>query len=127
MQRGASSMAGKILSGATLLGLLAVSGPGAAAAFDTGQLIDEAMVGAHRSDANKARDRYRHPKETLLYFGLRPDITVVEIAPGRGWYTEILAPVLHDRGQYFAALSLITENTPDALKKTTRIIVECLR
>jgi predicted methyltransferase len=80
-------------------------------------LIDQAMVGDHRADANKARDKYRHPKETLLFFGLRPDMAVVEISPGRGWYTEILAPVLHDRGQYYAAVSAVTEKTPDALRK----------
>jgi len=109
-------MAGKILSGAALLGLLACI-PCAATGSDIGLLIDEIMVGVHRSDVNRARDRYRHPKETLLFFGLRPDMTVVEIAPSRGWYTEILAPVLHSRGQYFAALSPITETTPAALKK----------
>jgi predicted methyltransferase len=66
-------------------------------------VIDAAIAGAHRSAANKARDRYRHPKETLQYFGLRPDMTVVEIWPGGGWYTEILAPVLHDQGKLYAA------------------------
>lgn len=81
-------------------------------------LIDQAMVGDHRADANKARDKYRHPKETLLFFGLRPDMAVVEISPGRGWYTEILAPVLRDRGQYYVAVSAVTEKTPDALKKS---------
>ena len=80
-------------------------------------LIDQAMVGDHRAEANKARDKYRHPKETLLFFGLRPDMTVVEISPGRGWYTEILAPVLRDRGQYYAAVSAITEKTPEVLQK----------
>ena len=80
-------------------------------------LIDQAMVGDHRAEANKARDKYRHPKETLLFFGLRPDMAVVEISPGRGWYTEILAPVLRDRGHYYAAVSAVTEKTPDALKK----------
>lgn len=80
-------------------------------------LIDQAMVGDHRAEANKARDKYRHPKETLLFFGLRPDMAVVEISPSRGWYTEILAPVLRDRGQYYAAVSAVTEKTPDALRK----------
>ena len=59
--------------------------------------------GSHRSDANKARDRYRHPKETLEFFGLRPEMTVVEIWPGGGWYTEVLAPVLRERGKLYAA------------------------
>jgi predicted methyltransferase len=80
-------------------------------------LIDQAMVGDHRALANKARDKYRHPKETLLFFGLRPEMTVVEISPSRGWYTEILAPVLRDAGQYYAAVSAVTEKSPDAVKK----------
>ena len=80
-------------------------------------LIDQAMVGDHRAEANKARDKYRHPKETLLFFGLRPDMDVVEISPSRGWYTEILAPVLRDRGQYYAAVSAVTQKSPDAVKK----------
>jgi predicted methyltransferase len=45
-------------------------------------------------------------------------MAVVEISPGRGWYTEILAPVLHDRGQYYAAVSAVTEKTPEALKRS---------
>jgi predicted methyltransferase len=65
--------------------------------------IDAALAGTHRSEANKARDRYRHPKETLEFFGLRPEMTVVEIWPGGGWYTEILAPVLRDRGRLYVA------------------------
>ncbi len=80
-------------------------------------LIDQVMVGDHRAPANKARDKYRHPKETLLFFGLRPEMTVVEISPSRGWYTEILAPVLRDAGQYYAAVAAVTEKTPDAVKK----------
>lgn len=81
------------------------------------RLIDQAMVGDHRAEANQARDKYRHPKETLLFFGLRPDMAVVEISPSRGWYTEILAPVLRDRGRYYVAVSAVMEKTPDALKK----------
>ena len=69
-----------------------------------GAALDAALGGAHRSAANKARDRYRHPKETLEFFGFRPEMTVVEIWPGGGWYTEILAPLLRDRGKLYAAL-----------------------
>jgi predicted methyltransferase len=68
-----------------------------------GAAIDAALAGSHRSDANKARDRYRHPKETLEFFGLRPEMTVVEIWPGGGWYTEVLAPVLRERGKLYVA------------------------
>lgn len=106
----------KISGGALFLGLM-LAGAAPGAGQESEQLIDAALVGGHRSDENKARDKYRHPKETLLFFGLKPDMTVVEISPGRGWYTEILAPVLRNGGQYYAAVSAITEKTPDALKK----------
>lgn len=65
--------------------------------------IDAALAGDHRDPANAARDRFRHPRETLLFFGLQPDMTVVEIWPSGGWYAEILAPVLRDTGLYYAA------------------------
>lgn len=66
-------------------------------------LLDRALAGEHRAVENRARDRYRHPKETLKFFGLRPDLTVVELWPGGGWYTEILAPFLRPRGKLYAA------------------------
>ena len=69
----------------------------------TAQALDAAIAGDHRSEANKARDKYRHPKETLAFFGFRSDMTVVEIWPGGGWYTEILAPALKDKGKLYAA------------------------
>jgi predicted methyltransferase len=62
----------------------------------------------HRSEANKKRDAYRHPVETLSFFGLRADMTVVEMWPGGGWYTEILAPVLAERGKL-----VVTSLDPD--------------
>lgn len=70
---------------------------------DVAAKIEAAANGAHRSDANKARNQYRHPVETLTFFGLKPSMTVVEISPGAGWYTEVLAPVLKDKGRYIAA------------------------
>lgn len=62
-----------------------------------------AVAGAHRSDANRARDAARHPVETLQFFGLAADHAVVEAAPGGGWFTEILAPYLRARGRLVAA------------------------
>jgi predicted methyltransferase len=60
--------------------------------------------GEHRSAENRARNGDRHPVETLEFFGLQPDQTVVEISPGAGgWYTEILAPYLRERGRLYAA------------------------
>jgi len=66
-------------------------------------LLDQAIAGAHRSEANRARDQYRHPKETLTFFGIKPNMTVVEISPGGGWYTEILGPYLANGGTLYAA------------------------
>ena len=63
-----------------------------------------AIASTARTPKYAARDVYRHPLETLQFFGLRPDQTVVEIWPGRGWYMEILAPYLRDRGKYYAAI-----------------------
>ena len=56
-----------------------------------------------RSAEDKARDPYRHPVETLSFFGLKPDMQVLEIWPARGWYTEILAPYLKDKGKLTVA------------------------
>jgi len=61
------------------------------------------LAGNHRAPENSARDEYRHPLETLKFFGLTQDMAVLEIAPGGGWYTEVLAPTLKDTGRYVAA------------------------
>lgn len=65
--------------------------------------IAEWADGEHRSEANRARNEFRHPVETLEFFGLAADMTVIEILPSRGWYTEIMAPYLRDHGKYYAA------------------------
>lgn len=65
--------------------------------------IEKAMNGDHRSEQNISRNKYRHPVETLAFFGIENDMTVMEIWPGGGWYTEVLAPVLKDHGKYVAA------------------------
>lgn len=59
----------------------------------------------HRKPDDVARDRYRHPAQTLTFFGLQPGMTVVEMLPGQGWYTDILAPYLADQGHYVAAVT----------------------
>ena len=65
--------------------------------------LDKIMAGDHRSEANRARDAFRHPKETLAFFGVKPDSTVIETFPGAGWYTELLAPYLRDKGRLIIA------------------------
>jgi predicted methyltransferase len=62
-----------------------------------------AVAAPHRSEANKARDKYRNPTATLTFFGVKPTDNVVELYPGGGWYTEILAPYLSAKGSYTVA------------------------
>ena len=87
-------------------GAHAQTGPAAAAKSEAtaASPLDAAVAGSWRDPANVARDGYRHPKETLAFFGIAPTQTVIEITPGGGWYAEILAPYLHDNGQYIAAV-----------------------
>lgn len=66
-------------------------------------MLDTVIAGSHRSTANQQRDIDRHPAQTLEFFGLRPEMTVVELSPGAGWYTEILAPYLRNQGKLIAA------------------------
>ena len=65
--------------------------------------IEKAATGKHRSSENIARNSFRHPVETLSFFGLKDNMIVIEIAPGGMWYTEILAPVLKEKGKFIAA------------------------
>ena len=70
----------------------------AATAQAQADALQAAVGSTTRTDANRARDKYRHPYETLAFFGVKPSDTVVEIWPGGGWYTEILAPYLASGG-----------------------------
>jgi predicted methyltransferase len=78
-----------------------------ACSFSLPVLADDALkaaiAGTHRSPDNVARDAARHPYETLSFFGIKPTMTVVELSPGGGWYTEIIAPYLRDQGTLIAA------------------------
>lgn len=65
--------------------------------------IERAMLGDHRSEANMARNASRHPVGTLTFLGLRDGMTVMEIWPGGGWYTEVLAPAIRHHGQFIVA------------------------
>jgi predicted methyltransferase len=67
------------------------------------QRLAMGIEGEHRSESNRARDQYRHPAETLGFFGIKDGMTVMEIWPGGGWYTEILAPVMRDQGKLIIA------------------------
>ncbi len=83
-----------------LAALLATGMAGAAHADDA---LKAAIASKDRTAANVARDSARHPYETLTFFGIKPTMTVVELSPGGGWYTEILAPYLRPKGKLIAA------------------------
>lgn len=86
----------------TVLGLTACSEPTASAVAQDNAL-EQAVQAESRQDTNKARDKFRNPQQTLAFFGIRPNMTVVEVSPGGGWYTEILAPYLKQDGLLYAA------------------------
>ncbi len=98
------------------LGVFVINTPLIAA--DPGKFIDDALLGSHRDIENRKRDTFRHPKETLQFFGLQTYMTVVEIWPARGWYSEVLAPVMRVEGElYLAGFSLSARKTPEWRKK----------
>lgn len=91
------------------------------------QALEVAIAASSRQPNNVLRDRYRHPLETLTFFGVRSDATVVEVWPGRGWYTEILAPYLKTRGNYIAAASPKGLSGVSALMTTSPQVYGTLR
>jgi len=91
-----------ILSIAPYLMLASLPVPSAAPAAAVHGAIEAAVADPARSPQNVARDRYRHPVQTLRFFDVRPDQTIVEYNPGGGWYAEILAPMLKAKGHYVA-------------------------
>lgn len=89
----------------------------------TAQKLDHILASDHRSAENKLRDQYRHPAETLAFFGIADTQTVVEIFPGGGWYTEILAPLLKAHGKLYEAsyADNSPSSTPYQIRATTNL------
>lgn len=105
------------------LSLLAAAVPANA---DHLSMLGAAAWGEHRDEGNRERNRYRHPVETLDFFGIQPDMTVVEISPGGGWYSEVLASYLREQGEYIAAIySTVSEN--ESRRRSARQFVEKLK
>jgi predicted methyltransferase len=102
----------------TLIGAMALATCRTARAEDA---LKAAVAGEQRTPSYAKRDPWRHPYETLSFFGLRPDMTVVEINPGSGWYTEILAPVLRDRGLLILAAPGLRSQSPYARRSAERL------
>ena len=102
----------RALGGLPLFSLAGAPAFAAAEPSDADAALRASIESTRRSAAERARDADRHPYETLHFFGLKPDQTVIEIAPGGGWYTAIIAPILRDKGRYIAALYTEDEATP---------------
>ncbi|MGZ8137297.1 MAG: class I SAM-dependent methyltransferase [Methylococcaceae bacterium] len=86
-----------------LLALLLASSFSSAQAVEKSGSLHQVINGKQRSVAHKQRDKYRHPQQTLEFFDVKDNMTVVEVWPGEGWYTEILAPYLKNHGKLYAA------------------------
>ncbi len=108
------------LAAVGLASLLAAASVATAAPASTGpikatgnvqQMLQEAVQGSWRSPDHKARDKYRHPVKTLEFFGIKPDMTVIELSPAGGWYTEILAPFLYAHGHLIEAAAPLDSNS----------------
>jgi predicted methyltransferase len=103
----------------TIVLLIAASFTQAANEIDA--KVEAAMAAEGRPDADRMRDENRKPLETLNFFGVKDNMRVLELIPGGGWYTRILAPVLAENGEYYVALRtgylvanvLPTANLPD--------------
>lgn len=109
------------LAALSATGLAAAASPAPESTVTHAQFAS-VLSGDWRVPQNAARDQYRHPEQTLKFFGLRPDQTVIEITPGNGWYSELLAPLLKDKGHYVAAIvdpaaSDYAKKSADSLKQ----------
>lgn len=97
------------------------AGPARAAAPPAAhQALEAAVHGSWRTPASVQRDKYRHPVQTLEFFGIRPDMRVVEVLPGGGWYTAILAPFLRDHGELIEAEAPLAGTTGFAHESAVR-------
>ncbi|HEY8430247.1 MAG TPA: methyltransferase domain-containing protein [Sandaracinaceae bacterium] len=95
--------------------------------------FEAVLAGAHRSEEDRARDRYRHPRETLEFFGVTPSSRVVELWPGRGWYTAVLAPLLRESGhltavapdnRYLEGYREVLSAHPDVYDRVELVVVQ---
>jgi predicted methyltransferase len=88
--------------------------------------LEEAVNLSARDSENSERDEYQHPLETLEFFGIKPTMTVVEISPGAGYYTEILAPYLAREGHYIMAVPRMPSHPPAVLVENEKKVQNIL-
>jgi predicted methyltransferase len=89
---------------AAVVGMLAAACTASSSRQSTAEALTVILAGDQRTPEERARDVYRHPKETLLFFGIRPEMRVLEVWPEPGYYTAVLAPLLRERGKYYAGV-----------------------
>lgn len=94
-----------------------------AAPMDDAARLGAVIAGEHRTAEERARDPFRHPHETLMFFGMEPGMTVVEVYPGGGWYTQIIAPYLKDGGGKLYAAAF----APEGANERTLAAIETFR
>jgi predicted methyltransferase len=90
--------------GALACAALVVACTSSSSRQSTAEALTVILAGDQRPSEERARDSYRHPKETLLFFGIRPEMKVLEVWPEPGWYTAVIAPLLREKGKYYAAV-----------------------
>ncbi len=101
MQKRAAALTAYAL---TTVALLAAACTAGSSRQSTAEALTVILAGDQRTSEERARDVYRHPKETLLFFGIRPEMRVLEVWPEPGWYTAVIAPLVRQRGKYYAAV-----------------------
>lgn len=114
---------------AAVAAIAILASPIVAAPAKPSKEIQAAVSAPSRTEANVLRDKYRHPAETLAFFGLKPTHTIVEVWPGGGWYTEILAPFAKEKGRLIVvspqgraseSIAKFLDSNPDVYGKVER-------
>ena len=102
------------------LAVAALALPLTPARADVDPALQSAVQGSWRSEADKSRDVYRHPAEALAFWGLKPGMTILEVQPGGGWWTEILAPYAKATGGslYVTGADLQNPKLSDGARKS---------
>lgn len=90
------------------------------------QSMEASIESEFRSHENRERDKYQHPEETLSFFGLKPQMTIVEVSPGAGYFTEILASYLSEAGQLYLSIPRMPPRPPIILVENEKKIQDIL-
>jgi predicted methyltransferase len=92
------------MAAAAVVAVLAAACATSSSRESTLEALTVILAGDQRPPEERARDVYRHPKDTLWFFGIRPETRVLEVWPEPGWYTAVIAPLVRDKGKYFAGV-----------------------